>query len=516
MALTGITTDVSLEIITYLPLSSIASLLLVQKAWKNLVDSNAANIYRNAAALHRFIQKADTNLADAVAALDFDATPLDIHGWKEFCRLRLDIERNWAGLGPSEMWKLEAFGEQVHHWQSMNDSHTIVSSSFRGLSVFDAYETIWALPLDYLPAPTFFAYDQGYLAFLRPTLNTLEVWREVSDRPFPSKPSSAQKFAATSIVALYGPPDAGHFVPCYMLTCPEGEHISPGKSFKLHYPTLIATTRTRIHMWDVSVGKHLRTLDSKGMLDDHGISTSPRADICDDYVVTFDALQIRVFSRHDGNFLFHFSRKAGLSTYPRAMQLLPPRKGAALMQSQDAVFQKQVLFQKQHKWAYPRGNFNQVGLSPCGTILVALTENNRMIIIPEFQRVVTGEVEIADVAIEVKSGEEYGDLCGHPIVTRDRIAVGTEEGIIIFTIDRSKAGPVPKGSVRFTTPAGTRALPVQLSASCITLEWQGRDRNLSIGGTRLFFGAAPTVVLREPLLRFTRAKRETRINHRVF
>ncbi|KAJ6543606.1 hypothetical protein DFH09DRAFT_1173454 [Mycena vulgaris] len=37
----------------------------------------------------------------------------DIKGWKLFCRIRLDIERNWAGMGPSTMIMVSATGDRI-------------------------------------------------------------------------------------------------------------------------------------------------------------------------------------------------------------------------------------------------------------------------------------------------------------------------------------------------------------------------------------------------------------------
>ena len=85
MPLTQLTNDASLDFVAHLPLSAIVGLRMVQRAWRDFVDGNEKIIYHNAAVLHGFIGSESTSLNDAIAALDFDATDLDIRGWREFC-----------------------------------------------------------------------------------------------------------------------------------------------------------------------------------------------------------------------------------------------------------------------------------------------------------------------------------------------------------------------------------------------------------------------------------------------
>lgn len=164
MPLTSLPTDVVLEIVSLLPLSAIAILSRVQQAWKNFVNSNQENIYHNAAAQHRFIPSTGTSLEDAISSLDFNAVALEITGWKQFCEcgfhslsqlylchrpggLRLTIERNWNGIGKSQMKKSIIPGYHVHYQRPIPSSeYTIVSSMVGGITVFIGPETVWALP----------------------------------------------------------------------------------------------------------------------------------------------------------------------------------------------------------------------------------------------------------------------------------------------------------------------------------------------------------------------------------
>ncbi|KAJ7648759.1 hypothetical protein DFH06DRAFT_1209530 [Mycena polygramma] len=504
MPLTRLSGDAALELLEFLPLSAIAPLALVQKAWKEFLDVNESNIYHSAAVFHRFIPATSTSLEDAIVALEFSTDGLDISGWKKYCQVQFAVERNWAGVGPSTMEKLDALGEHVYqHTFVLDRGHSIVASSHGALSVSDTGHQIpvWGLPSDYLQGPTRFAYDHGYLVFLNPTpMGAIDIWHEASNLEFLSKPSVPQRVAAESSKSFYGVPDVGHFVPCFTLPHPTDDEASfLPKLVRLIYPIFIAATATKIHMWDISTGAYIRALSVRKELDGHGVRGLTGLEMSQDFVVGFDAQQLRVFSRHDGNFLYHFSKKTPTSlppaAEPPAVQLSPARDGATSAQWHGAVLLQQVLFPKRCKWTCPRGEFCQVGISPCGTTLVVVADNNRILIIHELKRMLSEVLPLGDVAVEVKIAKEYGDPRGmRAAVTRNRIAIGTFRGIILLTLDRSKGGLVPPGSVRVGRPSSGVA-PVQIAASFLNLHWQSRDSNLAIVGTKLFFEAEPTTTV---------------------
>ncbi|KAJ7486846.1 hypothetical protein FB451DRAFT_1026656 [Mycena latifolia] len=359
MPLARLPNDVSLEVAALLPLGTIARLTLVQKAWRDFVDTNESSIYHNAAALHRFIPSPGTSLDDAVVSLDFDTTGLVIRGWKGFCESIAQIFTSWNGLGPSVMRKIRALGDQVYNTKPIPDSeYTIISSYQSGIAVLHAHKTIWALPPDYLQEPTFFVYDQGYLAFLRPIERTIEIWHDISPAGA-FKPSPGQKLAADASTELYGPPDVGHFIPCYTFPA-RGVYQMEKRSIRLVYPTLLANTLTQIHLWDISTGMHLRTLTIGGELDNHGMRELSGVELSRDFVLAFDKEQVRLFSRHDGNFLFHFSESTTLLPAVSAdVQLLPPRRGATSGQFDDAALHRQGLFRKRLQWTASRGTFRE-------------------------------------------------------------------------------------------------------------------------------------------------------------
>ncbi|KAJ7177433.1 hypothetical protein C8R43DRAFT_974776, partial [Mycena crocata] len=405
--------------------------------------------------------------------------------------LRLTVEKNWNGMGSSQRKKRVVLGDNVYYQRPIPDSeYTIVSSVFGGIAVFNGPKTIWALPPDYLEEATMFAYDRGYLVFvrrIRDMQTVLEIWHDLSPGPPDSayKPSVPQKVTAESIASL---PPAGHFLPCYIIPAPttaDGRDDVNVGSIRLLHSTLLVTTSNEIHMWDVKTGAHIRKLNTRKPLHNHSMNDLAGVELSQDYILAFYIAQIRLFSRHDGNFLLHFSTSTAFLPSTPGAQLVPPRIKTDAAPWDGTPLQSQVLFPKRRKWAFARGPFVQVGISACGTTLVAATENSRILIIPELHRMVAENIPIDEAGVEVKIASEYlGLRCISPAVTRDRVAIGSYRGIPILTIDRSGA----------TTTGST---PICIAPAVLS---DAQDSGLYISGTKLFFTAEPTTQL-APILK---------------
>ncbi|KAF8178845.1 hypothetical protein K438DRAFT_1726031 [Mycena galopus ATCC 62051] len=498
---TELTSDALLDIIACLPLGAIARLVQVQSAWKILVYTNESTVYHNAAMLHRFVPSVNTTLDDAVSTLDFDTSSLSIAGWKQFCRLRLGIERNWTGCGPSQMRNIGAIGENIHQRKTIPHSEYTITAALRYISVHDdADGIVWKLPENYFQSFPYFAYDAGYLALPNHLLNTIEIWREPSTEMLPYAPSPVQKIAAEATAAVYGAPAGGHFVPCYTLPS-RGEAVLKEKLIKMMYPTLLSATPGDIHIWDISTALHVRTLHTTGTIHGHSMGDFRGIEISKEYVLAFDSVQIRLFSRHDGNFLFHFSNS---SAGPVAIQLMPPRHTPSPGQCHGAALLPQVLFPRRKNWTQSRGEFQEVVLSSCGTTLIAMGWNKPLLIIHDLHRRVTGELPVQETTVNIKIAREYDDIrLTSPAVTADRIAVGTHAGILVLTLDRS--GSRAAGSVCLRMPTGLSS-PVCLSASFLHLSSTCNLRNITLLGTKLGFEGDVNMVPRKTLARYPKKR----------
>jgi hypothetical protein len=112
-------------------------------------------------------------------------------------------------------------------------------------------------------------------------------------------------------------------------------------------------------MWDISTGEYIRALSIQGELDDH-VMRLAGIEVSQDLVLAYDSSQLCAFPRHDGNFLYHLSKKTRFHPIePPAVQLSPHREGATSAQWDGAVLLQQVLFYKRCKWTCPRTEFAQ-------------------------------------------------------------------------------------------------------------------------------------------------------------
>ncbi|KAK7057958.1 hypothetical protein R3P38DRAFT_2843841 [Favolaschia claudopus] len=504
--LTQVPTEISLDIIACLPLGAIAASILAQRAWKYLVDTHEPAVYRSAAFLHRFIGSDNCTLQDALSALDFEI-PTQIGGWKDFCKLRVSIEKGWKASGPSKMRKapysLGPIGPTVYLRKSLGPGRPHIHASVMGnIAVSDTERTIWSLPENYLQQRPLFAYDQGYLVFPQPIQNAVEVWREPSAPKLAhDNPTPVQKSVSQSIQAVYGPPAAGHFLPCYSLP-PRDDSRFKGDFVNLLYPTLLTATVGKIHIWDISTGQYLRTIQvNPGKLDNHVMYKFLGAELSAHHVVVFDQHQVRVYSLHDGQFLLHFSAKKnrGESVHPIALQLLPPRQCPNAAQHDGAALLRQTVFPKRVEWRQSHAQFTQVGISRCGTTLVVVSWNSRVLIVHDLPRMITGDLTARETAVDVKLGLEYNrpfatGATANPFVIKDRIAFLTERGILIFNLDRSGSSPI--GSARLSMPSGLTS-PIVVSVSFLRLSSAHQIKNLTLHGSSLVFDGDVSVRLRK-------------------
>ncbi|KAJ6578092.1 hypothetical protein B0H19DRAFT_575492 [Mycena capillaripes] len=414
MPLTRCPDDVSIDILAYLSLNTIVALTLVQKAWKTFIETYEEHIYHNAAIFDGLVLSSTTSLAEEKWAL---GSSLWIDGWKAFCRLRIDIERNWAGLGSSSMDKISTTGNSVVYRKAIpGTDRAIVSSMSRGIAVYDENGTVWALPDYYIPQPTYFVYDAGHLVFQRAGSNIIDIWHDGSHHTWlpislAFLPSPEQGGAHTTSSVNYFP---GYFHPAAALPAPS-ERIN---TIKLLYPTLVVATSSAVHIWDIQAANSICTLGTQNIADLE--MRYQGVEISQELIVAFDSEQIRFFSRHDGLFLSFLSRSISISA--RGAQLLPPPNHATPSQWPDRVLLQQILFRKRRQWSSSRGRFTHVGVSPCGMTLCILSSKLRMLIVNDIQRVIKEDLPISDAAVDVKIAGKYGSF-NSLTVTRDRIAI---------------------------------------------------------------------------------------------
>ncbi|KAJ8077911.1 hypothetical protein PM082_002352 [Marasmius tenuissimus] len=109
--LTDLPVETALLILSHLVIPSIHALQLVSKGLNQLVKTNESTIYRFAAVAHEFIPSANLEFDELRSAGVPAAVMLGIdESWKTICRRMFQLERNWKGLGPSELVCLPSAG----------------------------------------------------------------------------------------------------------------------------------------------------------------------------------------------------------------------------------------------------------------------------------------------------------------------------------------------------------------------------------------------------------------------
>ena len=76
--------EATLRILSFSPVSSLASLLCLSKAWNEFITENESLLYRHSAYLHGLIDSPEANLRDVLSEF-YGEMWNDVASWKEFC-----------------------------------------------------------------------------------------------------------------------------------------------------------------------------------------------------------------------------------------------------------------------------------------------------------------------------------------------------------------------------------------------------------------------------------------------
>jgi hypothetical protein len=88
MVLSSFPSEIVLHIFSYLPLSSLAQLHVVSRAWNAFLLQNQTTIYRHAAFLHGFIDDDSAPFLSAEVRKRYAAKVFDnLNGWRDLCAI---------------------------------------------------------------------------------------------------------------------------------------------------------------------------------------------------------------------------------------------------------------------------------------------------------------------------------------------------------------------------------------------------------------------------------------------
>ncbi|KAF4562492.1 hypothetical protein EYR36_004152 [Pleurotus pulmonarius] len=412
---------------------------------KNIIQAQEASIYRNAAILHGYVPF-DAHYDNIYPPRSL----VGVDGWKSFCQRRALIPQSWLGRQPSRLRQHSstAPNSKVHRFKIDERRGFIVSTSSEGsLNVTDLAtgETLWALDkkLNYVRRFAHCEYGEGFVVFDRMD-GSKEVWRLVSEYdtsppPALSLPDPRQLDAYARSCALY-PASRAHFRPWLLLHVPFNTH-----ALSFVYPSLLVSGLHQAIIFDVSTGLRVQRIDElqdAPHLHQYSFNRISVRDVglTAQHVLVCCAASLKVFSRATGACILQIGSHENLYGQHR-FRLIPGDTKAAPHPDAELV---ECCTQQEIYTRWPPGfqfdHFVAVRVSPCGAHVAVLLSCSRLIVFPNFERIVAGKAYEHDVAIDIELGRvryESIDLA----YEHDRIAVATAGGVFVVHLHLDRRLP---------------------------------------------------------------------------
>ncbi|KAG6330160.1 hypothetical protein ID866_8928, partial [Astraeus odoratus] len=420
--------EIAVQTVAYLPLQSLHNVSLVSHGWHDLIIVNENTVYRNAAILHRFARG-----AQLLPCSDQDFPVAD---WKSFCRRQIEIEKAWRGKAPTLVKELSESGSGVHRIKVDEENGFVIATGQKGgLTVTDLSDNnvLWSLSPSHVVDYAHCEYDRGYIVFNRSD-NCKEVWRhalDVNDNECSTEsPPDKQMNQAWCEATLQWPPPTrrGHFRPWALVRIPE---IS--RAFRFSYPTLLAASEGNAYLWHVPQGRLVETIRNiQRVRDNDDLGRICYVEVNDKYAFICGTKQLRIFERQGGALVYHLSPKC---LPPKALQVLHSDGGAG-----STLFATPQELSNRHVKTVDDGCFLAVHVSGDGRDIALLTSSGILALIPAFQRLISGEAKVSDIAVQI-------NFQLHKLIIPDvsiylamserdgKVAVATRRGLFLVSPD---------------------------------------------------------------------------------
>ncbi|KAK0213128.1 hypothetical protein DFS33DRAFT_1286692 [Desarmillaria ectypa] len=466
--------EIILEILAYLELNSLASFAAVSRSTRLLIDANESTVYRNAALVHGLISSEATQPVDLRAKY----TPRSlqgVNGWKSFCRHQIAIKRAWKGKSPSSARRLAyaSLHRQDVHRIKVDEWAGIIITTYRngGLAVADiaTNRVLWSLPSLHVVPHAHCEYDKGFLIFNRAGRRK-EVWRLVEGQSQTVGPSSSsppdqtQKAASAKAAAEHQSSyPKGHFVPYSLIVTPTTTY-----AFRFAYPTLFAATETNFFVYDIPGGKLLQNITAsppESLIHLHYVDISER------HLFLCGWPNIVVFSRETGKSILKipsYQLQYSNKIYAISKQAHPVA-GSALLHHDvvtrlaESTLPSQVV--------HLADTFSAVHVSACGRHLVALLSSSRLLIIPYFERLVTGEAVLQNITLDIELGSR-SRLSRYLAFENERVAVVTDTGLFVVHWDLEKPPVICRAPIFGVMSALPEVTCLQMTDTGLYLTWK--------------------------------------------
>ncbi|KAH9974812.1 hypothetical protein BGW80DRAFT_158313 [Lactifluus volemus] len=416
--------ELSLNILSYLPIPSLCSLFTLSRQWHHFLIANQWSIFHHAAILHGYVQPG-LQLEDALAR--YTGSPWEGSiDWKDFCRRSFQLDENWEGKGRVVARLLSPPNHNVHRIKVDEEvGICITTHTFGGLSVVHLFSSIflWGLPQVYVRSSAHCEYESGYLVFDRDD-GAKEVWRLASDMTETdgtaiSAPPDEEQLKVSAFAAArcsqYAP--RGHFRAWAKLSFPELTH-----AFRLAYPTLVCANRKHVFLHDVRTGSLVQTIDIN--------ASNPRiryVDVNERHVFVCESRAVHVYSRASGTEVLQIPYDVAVRRVESAGTISGDSFVTPLPLSPDLVLDSNPQY------------FTAAHVSRDGRDLVALSLNVRVFLVRDFERICRGETTLEDSGHVLCVRPE--EICRYLGFEHGRVCVATLRGLYIFTLN---SGPSVK------------------------------------------------------------------------
>ncbi|KAJ6520362.1 hypothetical protein C8R45DRAFT_1205346 [Mycena sanguinolenta] len=436
--------ELVVAILKFAPLSTISNAFAVSREWNNFCKVNESTLYHNAAIFHGFISSS-TVYSDLGTTLSRRCLA-GVGDWKSFCYTQLYIQNSWRGAAPSFVTSHRCAGNKVHRIKADEQRGFLIATTSRGgLLVVDLHDDrlLWSLPEDYVHAYAHCEYGAGYLIFDRQGVSgEKEVWRlanELEDPPTFASPDEKQQDSSSWAETFHGEPSRGHFRPWAVLRPP-----ARTRAFRFVYPSLVAATLISLLVWDITTCELVQIIrDTQISVEGPGsnehlgetnyveISAQP-----DGYAFICGSNALRAFSRTSGRCVLDVSSSQvsyGENTYSFITDDSHEQLGhpSCVLKPQPTT----------HRFALrPTDNkrlideFIAVHVSACGSHLAALLASSRLIIIPFFERIISGIADMWDIALDIQLGSPVS-FARYLAFENGRVGVVTGTGLFVVSLD---------------------------------------------------------------------------------
>ncbi|KAH9000897.1 hypothetical protein EDB86DRAFT_3133123 [Lactarius hatsudake] len=441
-------TEVTLNVLSHLPIPSLLSLPVLSRQWLDFFTTNQSEIFHNAALLHEYIKPETLSLEDglsvntgrpwagstaagqawAVSLISGTSLGLTDHSHCEGHR-SFQLHKNWEGKGRAVARVLSPPGSNVHRIKVDEKAGICISTNmFGGISVIHLFSStiLWCLPQSYVRPFAHCEYDNGYLVFDRMS-GEKEVWRLASD------------FSTEGEVATHSPPDGeqmdtsayaatvyhqyaprGQFRPWAVLALPSFTTM-----YRLAYPTLICANSRHAFLYDVRTGSLVQTIDIH-------IQSICYIDVDETHAFVCEPDAVHVFSRESGNQVLEIPADATV----RCNLLV---EGPI----SDKFITPLSVSPKRDK---SRPRFIAAHVSRDGRDLVVLSHKRRVVFIRDFKRICRGEISLERGGLSLNIRSQ--DVCCYLGFEHGRVCVATMQGLYIFTF-----GPDLSAKAAFVRPS---------------------------------------------------------------